>query len=148
MCAGVCLTSRKLPLMTNIGRGIAITGTVRSEEPLAIAGRIKGDVIAAEHEVTLENGSDVDGAVMARTIVVLGKITSGRLVGRDAVRLQKGASVQAEIATPRFAMEDGAIFNGRVDPSKVDAAFKVAEHREREDVKPQAPSVAADKGRQ
>jgi cytoskeletal protein CcmA (bactofilin family) len=134
--------------MTNIGRGIAITGTVRSEEPLAIAGKIKGDVVAADHEVTLENGSDIDGAVMARTIVVLGKITSGRLVGRDAVRLQKGASVQADIATPRFAMEDGATFNGRVDPSKVDAAFKVAEHREmREEPKPQPPSMAADKGR-
>jgi cytoskeletal protein CcmA (bactofilin family) len=133
--------------MTNIGKGIAITGTVRSEEPLAIAGRIKGDVIAADHEVTLENGSDIDGAVMARTIIVLGTITSGRLVGRDAVRLQKGASVQAEVATPRFAMEDGAIFNGRVDPSKVDAAFRVAEHREKEEAQPQVPSVAADKVR-
>jgi cytoskeletal protein CcmA (bactofilin family) len=132
--------------MTNIGKGIAITGTVRSEEPLAIAGRIKGDVIAAEHEVTLENGSDIDGAVLARTIIVLGKITSGRLVGRDAVKLRKGASVEAEIATPRFAMEDGAIFNGKVDPAKVEAAFKVAEHREREEPKPQVPGVAADKG--
>lgn len=132
--------------MTNIGRGIAITGTVRSEEPLAIAGRIKGDVIAAEHEVTLEDGSDIEGAVMARTITVLGK-SSGRLVGRDAVRLRKGASVQAEVATPRFAMEEGALFNGKVDPGKVDAAFKVAEHRDKEGAPTQTPSFAADKGR-
>ena len=132
--------------MTNIGRGIAITGMVRSEEPLAIAGKIIGDVVAAEHEVTLEAGSDMDGAVMAKTIVVFGK-SNGRLIGRDAVRLRKGSSVEAEILTPHFAMEDGAIFNGRVDPTKVDAAFRVAEHREKEGVKPQPPSVAADQAR-
>jgi cytoskeletal protein CcmA (bactofilin family) len=115
--------------MTSIGKGIAITGTVRSDEPLAIAGTIRGEVFANDHEVTLEIGADVDGAVLARSIVIDGKYT-GRLVAKDSVRLRKGARVKADVASPRFALEDGAVFNGKVDPAKTDAAFAVAEHRE------------------
>jgi cytoskeletal protein CcmA (bactofilin family) len=115
--------------MTSIGKGIAITGTVRSDEPLAIAGTIKGDVFATEHEVTLEPEADVDGAVLARSIVIKGKY-SGRLVARETVRLLGGANVKADIASPRFALEDGAVFNGKVDPAKTEAAFAVAEHRD------------------
>ena len=115
--------------MTNIGKGISISGTVRSEEPLAIAGKIKGEVLASDHEVTLEAGADVDGAVMARSIIVHGSYT-GRLVAKETVRLRSGASVKADISAPRFALEDGAIFNGKVDPARTDAAFAVAAKRQ------------------
>lgn len=115
--------------MTSIGKGISITGTVRSDEPLAIAGTVKGEVFANDHEVTLEPDANVDGAVLARSIVIKGKYT-GRLVAKETVRLASGAQVKAEVASPRFALEDGAIFNGKVDPGKTEAAFAVAEHRE------------------
>jgi len=115
--------------MTNIGKGITIVGTVRSEEPLAIAGSIKGDVTAGEHEITLEATAEIEGAIMARSIVVNGR-TNGRLVAKDIVRVRSGARVQSEVASPRFALEEGAVFNGKVDPSRVDAAFAVAGHRE------------------
>lgn len=115
--------------MTNIGRGIIISGTVRSDEPLTIAGTIKGEVFAGDHEVTLEEGANIDGAILARSIVVSGR-SEGRLVAKEVVRLRKGAAVRAEVAAPRFALEEGAIFNGKVDPARTEAAFKVAEHRE------------------
>lgn len=115
--------------MTSIGKGITITGTVRSDEPLAIAGTVKGDVFANDHEVTLEPEADVDGAVLARTIIIRGRYT-GRLVAKEAVRLMGGAIVKADVASPRFALEDGALFNGMVDPSKTEAAFAVAEHKD------------------
>jgi cytoskeletal protein CcmA (bactofilin family) len=117
--------------MTNIGKGISITGTVHAAEPLTIAGTIKGDVHAGEHEVTLEAAAHVEGAVMARSIVVSGR-SNGRLVAKDVVRLCAGSKVQAEIAAPRFALDDGASFNGRVEPGRAEAAFKVAEHRNKE----------------
>jgi cytoskeletal protein CcmA (bactofilin family) len=117
--------------MTNIGRGISITGTVESAEPLTIAGTVKGDVHAGEHEVTLDAQAQIDGAVMARSIIVSGQ-SKGRLVAKDIVRLLAGCRVQAEVASPRFALEEGAVFSGRVDPSRSEAAFKVAEHRRAE----------------
>lgn len=116
--------------MTNIGKGISISGAVHASEPLTIAGTIKGDVHAAEHHVILEAAAHVDGAVMARTIDVAGRST-GRLVAKELVRLRTGCRVQADIAAPRLALEEGASFNGRVDPGRTDAAFKVAEHREK-----------------
>lgn len=121
--------------MTTIGRRIAISGTVRSDEPLAVEGTIKGDVLAPDHEVTLERDADVDGSVLARAIIVNGSY-SGRLVAKETVRLGAGASVKAEVAAPRFAMEDGAVFNGKVDPAKTEAAFAVAGHRDAEKQKP------------
>lgn len=116
--------------MTNIGKGISITGVVHASEPLTIGGTIKGDVHAGEHQVTLETNAQVDGAVMAKIIDVSGRST-GRLVAKELVRLRNGCRVQAEIAAPRLALEEGATFNGRVDPGRTEAAFKVAEHREK-----------------
>jgi cytoskeletal protein CcmA (bactofilin family) len=116
--------------MTNIGKGISITGIVHASEPLTIGGTIKGDVHAAEHQVTLEAHARVEGAVMARLIDVAGS-SNGRLVAKELVRLRNGCHVQAEIVAPRLALEEGASFNGRVDPGRTEAAFKVAEHREK-----------------
>jgi cytoskeletal protein CcmA (bactofilin family) len=115
--------------MTNIGRGIIISGTVRADEPLAIAGTIKGEVFAGDHEVVLEQSANIEGAILARSIIVSGR-SEGRLVAKEVVLLRKGATVRAEIAAPRFALEEGAMFNGKVDPARTEAAFKVAEHRE------------------
>lgn len=113
---------------TTIGKGIIIKGTIQAAEPVLIAGTVTGDVLAAEHDVTVESGARVDGAVTARTITVRGRST-GRLIARDMVRLQQSASVKADIASPRLALEDGATFNGCVEPAKTDAAIRVATHR-------------------
>jgi cytoskeletal protein CcmA (bactofilin family) len=116
--------------MANIGKGISITGTVEAAEPLSIAGSIKGEIHIGDHEVVLEADARIDGAIMARAIDVHGHVL-GRLVAKDAVRLRAGSVVQGDIATPRIALEEGAVFNGRVDPGRTEAAFKVAEHRSR-----------------
>jgi cytoskeletal protein CcmA (bactofilin family) len=113
---------------TTIGKGIVITGTIQAAEPVLIAGRVNGDVLAAEHDVTVESSAHVEGAVTARTITVRGH-SNGRLIARDVVRLHHTAFVRADIAAPRLALEDGATFNGCVEPAKADAAMRVAAHR-------------------
>jgi hypothetical protein len=42
-----------------------------------------------------------------------------------------GAAVKADVAAPLFSLAEGARFNGRVEPSKVDAAFRVARYRDK-----------------
>ncbi|HXW07104.1 MAG TPA: polymer-forming cytoskeletal protein [Vicinamibacterales bacterium] len=115
---------------TTIGKGIVITGTIQASEPLLIAGRVNGDVLAADYDVTVETGAHVDGAVTARTITVRGR-SSGRLIARDVVRLYQTAMVRADIASPRLSLEEGATFSGCVEPAKTDAAIRVAAHRVR-----------------
>ena len=45
------------------------------------------------------------------------------------VRVQQSAAVKGDVAAPRLSLEDGATFNGSVEPAKADAAMIVAAYR-------------------
>jgi cytoskeletal protein CcmA (bactofilin family) len=113
---------------TTIGKGITITGSIHAQEPVTIAGTVHGDVLASDYDVTVELGARVDGAVTARSITVRGR-SNGRLIAREVVRVKHGAAVKADIAAPKLALEEGATFNGCVEPAKTDAAMIVAHYR-------------------
>src|SRR5687767_594012 len=113
---------------TTIGKGITIKGTIHAEEAVIIEGTVTGDVLAANFDVTVEPGAHVDGAVTARVITVHGN-SKGRLIAREIVRVLRSAAVKADIASPRLALEEGAMFNGSVEPARVDAAILVAAYR-------------------
>jgi cytoskeletal protein CcmA (bactofilin family) len=113
---------------TTIGKGITITGSIQAQEPVTIAGTVLGDVLASDHDVTVELGARVDGAVTARRITVRGRST-GRLIARELVHVQHSAAVKADVAAPKLALEEGATFNGSVEPAKTDAAIRVAAYR-------------------
>jgi cytoskeletal protein CcmA (bactofilin family) len=115
-------------MMTTIGKGITVTGSIQASEPVTIAGTVNGDVLASDYDVTVEAGARVDGAVTARSITVRGRST-GRLIARDVVRVHQTAAVKADIAAPKMSLEEGASFNGSVEPAKTDAAIIVAAYR-------------------
>ena len=118
--------------MTTIPRAITITGTIHADEAVTIAGTVTGDVHASNSDVTVETGARVAGAVTGRTITVRGH-TQGRLIARELVRVQQTASVKADIAAPRIVLEDGALFNGSVEPARTDAALIVSAYRGKND---------------
>ncbi len=119
-------------MMTTIGKGITVHGSIHADEPLTIAGNVKGDVLAANYDVTVEPGATVDGAVTARRITVRGN-SKGRLIAREAVWVLQTAAVRADVASPRLTLEDGATFNGSVSPARTDAAMRVVAYRNRSD---------------
>ena len=53
-------------MTTTIWKGITVKGTIHAAESLLIAGRVTGDVLVADHDVTVEPGAHVDGAVTVR----------------------------------------------------------------------------------
>src|SRR6476469_9437736 len=113
-------------MSTTIGKGVQITGSLTADEPVSIVGTLNGEVLVANHSVTVETGGLVDGAVTARVITVQGG-SAGRLIARDVVRLLDGASVKADVSAPKLSLEEGAIFNGRVDGgARAEAAARVA----------------------
>jgi cytoskeletal protein CcmA (bactofilin family) len=117
-------------MSTTIGRGLKITGTLTADEPVSIVGSLNGEVLVANHSVTVERGGLVEGGVTARVITVQGG-SAGRLVARDIVRLLNGASVKGDVSTPKLALEEGAVFNGRVDGgARAVAAARVAAYRQ------------------
>ena len=116
-------------MATTIGRGVRITGSLTADEPVSIIGSFKGEVLVANHAVTVETGGRVDGAVTARVITVQGG-SVGRLIARDVVRVLEGATVNADVASPKLALEEGAVFNGKVDGgARAEAAARVAAYR-------------------
>jgi cytoskeletal protein CcmA (bactofilin family) len=118
-------------MITTIGKGITVKGTIQAEEPVMILGTVTGDVMASDHDVTVEAGAHVDGAVMARRITVAGN-SKGRLIARELVRVQPTAAVKADVASPKLSLADGATFNGSVEPARTDAAMRVAAYRNKE----------------
>lgn len=107
-----------------------ITGSLTADEPVSIIGTLRGDVLVANHAVTVETGGRVDGAVTARVITVQGG-SAGRLIARDVVRVLEGATVKADVTSPKLALEDGATFNGKVDGgARAEAAARVAAYRQ------------------
>jgi cytoskeletal protein CcmA (bactofilin family) len=119
---------------TTIGKHITITGTIQAQEPVTIAGTVHGDVHATDYDVTVEAGARIEGAVTARCITVRGRST-GRLIARELVRVQHSAAVKADVRAPRLALEEGATFNGCVEPAKTEAAFFVAAYRSKNESK-------------
>ena len=117
-------------MATTIGKGVNITGSLTADEPISIIGTLNGELLVANHAVTVETGGRVDGAVTARVITVQGR-SGGRLIARDVVRVLDGATVQGDITTPKLALEDGAVFVGKVDGgARAEAAARVAQYRQ------------------
>jgi cytoskeletal protein CcmA (bactofilin family) len=114
---------------TTIGQGITVIGNVQTSEPISISGTITGDVHAGSHIVTIEAGGHVEGAVSGREIIVHGRL-EGRLIATDMVRLSEDSTVNGDVASPKLAVQDGAIFNGRVEPARAEAASRVAAYRQ------------------
>lgn len=117
-------------MATTIGKGVTITGSLTADEPVFIIGTFRGEVVVANHAVTVGTGGRVDGAVTARVITVQGG-SAGRLIARDLVRVLQGATVHADVAAPKMSLEEGAVFNGRVDGgARAEAAARVAAYRQ------------------
>jgi cytoskeletal protein CcmA (bactofilin family) len=122
-------------MSTIIGGNLKVTGTIEADEPVAIVGPITADLLVPNHEVTVEAGGRIDGAITARSITVLGG-SMGRLIARDIVRVLEGATVRGDVAAPRIELELGAVFNGRVEPAKTEAAILVAAYRQHNGQRP------------
>jgi len=114
--------------MSIIGKGIAVTGTIEAEESVAISGSVKGEILATAHDLTLEQGGRIDGNATAKTVNLKGTFI-GKIIALQSVRIHKTAWVKAEIAAPAIAIDDGAVFNGTVEPARIEAALRVAAYR-------------------
>jgi cytoskeletal protein CcmA (bactofilin family) len=116
-------------MASSIGKAVTVKGSIQGAEAVEISGTVVGDVVAANDLITIETAGRVDGVVTAREIVVRGT-SNGRLVATEVVRLESGSQVNSDIASPKLSVEDGALFNGRVDPGRAEAAARVAAYRQ------------------
>jgi len=97
-----------------IGKSVIICGEVKGSEDLIVDGRAEGTVTLTESRLTIGPNANVQADLAARDVLILGQV-QGNIVATGRVELRAGCSVHGDIRALRLAIEDNAVFRGRVD---------------------------------
>ena len=97
-----------------IGKSVIICGEVKGSEDLIVDGRVEGTVNLSESRLTIGPNANVAADLSAKDVLILGHV-HGNVVASGRVELRAGCVVEGDIRALRLAVEDNAIFRGRVD---------------------------------
>ena len=97
-----------------IGKSVVIRGEVKGSEDLIVDGRVEGTVSLSESRLTIGPNANVAADLTAKDVLVLGQV-QGNIVASGRVELRAGCSVEGDIRALRLAVEDNAVFRGKVD---------------------------------
>lgn len=103
-----------------ISQGIKIKGEVTGSEDLYVDGAVDGKLNLANGSLTIGPNGQVKADVIAREVIVRGKI-EGKVIGRDKVQLWNTGQVAGEVQTERLSVEEGALLRGNVETGKLPA---------------------------
>ncbi len=97
-----------------IGKSIVICGEVKGGEDLIVDGRVEGTVSLSENRLTIGPNANVQADLSAKDVLILGHVM-GNVVASGRVELRAGCVVEGDIRALRLAVEDNAVFRGKVD---------------------------------
>ena len=97
-----------------IGKSIVISGEVKGGEDLIVDGRVEGTITLAENRLTIGPNANVSADLTAKDVLIMGHV-HGNVVANGRVELRAGCSVEGDIRALRLAVEDNAVFRGKVD---------------------------------
>lgn len=103
-----------------IGKGLSIKGEINGTESLFIDGKVEGSINLPGNRVTVGRNGHVSASVIAREIVILGKIR-GNITASDRVDIRAEGALTGDVAAARISIEDGAYFKGGIDIKKAEA---------------------------
>ena len=109
--AGTTMAGTKV---VNIGKSVIIKGQVNSDEDLTIEGRVEGKIELRQNALTIGPNGKIDADLLAKSIVVLGKVT-GNVTATERIEIRDNGSVDGDLVSPRVVMTEGAHFRGSVD---------------------------------
>jgi len=97
-----------------IGKTVVIRGEVKGSEDLIVDGRVEGTVTLLESRLTIGPNANVEADLSAKDVLILGQV-HGNVVASGRVELRSGCAVEGDIRALRLAVEDNAVFRGKVD---------------------------------
>jgi len=97
-----------------IGKSVVICGEVKGSEDLVVDGRVEGTVTLSESRLTIGANANVAADLSAKDVLILGHV-HGNVVASGRVELRAGCVMEGDIKALRLAVEDNAVFRGRVD---------------------------------
>jgi cytoskeletal protein CcmA (bactofilin family) len=112
-----------------IGKSLVVKGELTGSESLYIDGKVEGAINLPGNRVTVGRNGQVAANIVAREIVVLGKVR-GNCQASDRVDIRSEGSLTGDVIAARISIEDGAFFKGGIDirkPGSADTKTAVAE---------------------
>jgi cytoskeletal protein CcmA (bactofilin family) len=97
-----------------LGKTVIIRGEVKGSEDLIVDGRVEGTVTLAESRLTIGPSANVAADLTAKDVLVQGQV-QGNIVASGRVELRAGCIVEGDIRALRLAVEDNAMYRGKVD---------------------------------
>jgi cytoskeletal protein CcmA (bactofilin family) len=97
-----------------IGKSVVIRGEVKGSEDLLIDGRVEGTVTLTESRLTIGPSANVVADLTAKDVLIQGQV-HGNIVASGRVELRAGSTVEGDVRALRLAVEDNAVFRGKVD---------------------------------
>jgi cytoskeletal protein CcmA (bactofilin family) len=91
-----------------------IRGEIKGGEDLIVDGRVEGTVTLSESRLTIGPNANVAADLTARDVLILGQV-QGNIVASGRVELRAGSTVEGDVHALRLAIEDNAVFRGKVD---------------------------------
>lgn len=112
---------------TTISADVQITGTIKSNGPIRIDGKLDGDLVCAADAVIGRNAV-IKGSLQVNTIIIEGSV-QGNVTAKDKIDMKSTAKVHGDIVAKRLAVEDGVTFIGKseVNPTGAATAAPVSE---------------------
>src|ERR1700737_3328725 len=100
-----------------IGKSLIVKGELSGSESLYIDGKVEGAINLPGNRVTVGRNGQVAANIVAREIVVLGKVR-GNINASDRVDIRSEGSLTGDVIAQRISIEDGAFFKGGIDIRK------------------------------
>jgi len=97
-----------------IGKSVVIRSEVKGGEDLIVDGRVEGTVTLTESRLTIGPSANIAADLSARDILIQGNV-QGNIVASGRVELRAGSVVEGDVRALRLAIEDNAVFRGKVD---------------------------------
>jgi cytoskeletal protein CcmA (bactofilin family) len=104
-----------------IGKSLVVKGEVTGSESLYIDGKVEGAINLPGNRVTVGRNGQVAANIVAREVVVLGKVR-GNCQASDRVDIRSEGSLTGDVIAARISIEDGAFFKGGIDIRKPGSA--------------------------
>ncbi len=96
---------------TVIAKDLIVSGQLRGEGVVQIEGTVEGEVNLKGYVIVTPTGK-VKGPVEADVIRVAGQV-EGNLISHDHVQLERTGTINGDVTTISFVIENGGRLNGR-----------------------------------
>jgi cytoskeletal protein CcmA (bactofilin family) len=100
--------------LARIGKTVVIRGELKGSEDLVVDGQLEGTILLSEGRLTIGPTANVAADLTAREVLILGRL-QGNIVASGRVELRAGSVVEGDVRALRLAVEENAVFRGKVD---------------------------------